>query len=252
MQKSEAKDTITWAELRGFFGSFSKFILQAVKKYWYILVVLLLVTVGTYFLKTYFREKLFQQQTTVGFLYGHQKLYGQAIEELNYLVQKGDHEELNKRLTGSTIDWSHIRSIEAENLFGYKLIEDMGPSEFPFFLFVTGTNPSAVTLCSEAVVNYLNQLPFVITDQQFELNKLAGEVLFYEQQIVQVDSILDDPKSTYALNTTPDGQYALVSERTRLLELKDHYFQKRNSADEAIHQRNPSVKILSFGVIKEM
>ena len=253
MEIKDAQDTITWPELRNFTGSLFRMTLQKIKKYWYLFLLIILLPLALFLGRTYFKEKQYQLQSTLGFHYLHQKIYGQLTNELNYLLTTADYDALNERLQTSEINWSAISSIEATNIFGYRLDEDLGDSEYPFYLIVRGKNQDDLMPCTEAVINYFNSNSAVQPIQQLELRLLEDQKVFYTTQMHIIDSLMTNPSQVNThLYLNQNGSMELLSDASYLLELKEEYIQRIADIELDIYHKASNITVLSYGVVREL
>jgi len=119
----------------------------------------------------------------------HKKTYGEMIDQLNQLVQERSYTTVATSLNIPEKQAQQILSVEALNLYGSKLSEDITTDKSPFYIRVKVSDKSAFDSLSSKVSLYLNSNPYYVAMLKRKQVSLKTEIDQLNHELQLLDSI---------------------------------------------------------------
>ena len=185
------------SDVSGILLSFTKFVRNAtsyiilsLRKYVLssLLIFALIAAAGIY----YSGKKAAYYESDMACVYNHmhKKTYGEMIRKLNTLAQTGSYTTLGKILNMPAEKVKSVISLEAQNIAGAPLYEDVSPGKFSFYIVVKATNAAVYADLQPALLQYMNTTPYQALRNKLEEKKLSQRISYAAQSIQQIDSIV--------------------------------------------------------------
>jgi hypothetical protein len=176
------------------------------KRYWLTMTVLLvLITAGglLYFFKA---EKKFEGKASYEYTSLKRKLYGEAIDNVNALIQTRSYQQLHHSLPLSINQLKHLREIKATNNFGSLLSDDMTENDSRiFYISVKSTDHAIFDSLAILLENYLNNIVAVRELQLQRAEKFKRAITYREKELIALDSLMH--AYTNSLGSTTQSVY---------------------------------------------
>ena len=179
--------------LKSFYLTLLLFFINSQKKYWYILLAGILIGCGIGYNKFKNTRSYFEGKASYTFSTFNKKMFGEMIDKLRALSASGSYKTLSEKLNISEADTRKIIDIEAVNIAGSPLSEDITESKQPFYIRIKLSDRQIADTLVSCVENYLNNNPQVKSQMANNLIKMKERLLFINTQIQKLDSL----KSTY-------------------------------------------------------
>jgi hypothetical protein len=187
-------------DVKSFLTGFSRFlriglayILMSVRKNLTaaLLIFLLVSGAGVFYSLRPAGKPYFQSDMACMFNNLNKKAYGEMVEKLNILARSASYNQLAASLHLSPEQAAKIISLEAKNISGSPLQEDVSPgSHSPIYFIAKTTDRSIFGSLQEALINYLNSSPYQQLRNKLELERLDHKTKFQEHNLRQIDSII--------------------------------------------------------------
>lgn len=160
-----------------------------IKKNWLtILLVALLLTGGqVYRIRTY--VPFYESKASFVYTELHKKTYGEMIDQLNQQVQSRSYNTVAGTLHIPVEQAQHILSIEALNMYGSTLSEDITTDKSPFYIRVKVSDKNAFKELSSKIGLYLNSNPYYMAMLQRKQTSLKTEIDQLSHELRLLDSI---------------------------------------------------------------
>lgn len=245
-------------DISGSLVSFSKFvrnsisyILLSLKKHAVssALLFIVIAAAGAYYAST--KPAYYESDMACVYNHLHKKTYGEMIKKLNTLAQSGSYATLANVLGMPVEKAKSIISLEAQNIAGAPLSEDISQGKFSFYIVAKATNPTVYSDLQPALLRYMNTTPFQLLRNELEEKRLAKKVSYAQQSINQIDSIVSAyptllKESTQKLDTASNvsNLLGLISYRDRLVNtmLTDESTMQTMISVELLHGFTPTEK----------
>lgn len=173
------------------------------------------------------------------------KTYGEKLQKLNLLAQSGSAQELARLLTIPPEEASKILRIDAKNMVGSPLYEDITGNYQAFYIVVRAKDRSVFPLLEPALPNYLGDGPYQSQVGRIELKRLDQKIAYLDRDIAKTDSIID--AYTVFLRNGRSGGDSTTGFRdiTALLSHKEELEDKRASLEQRkAFESGPGVSVV--------
>ncbi|HMU09769.1 MAG TPA: hypothetical protein PKC54_07190 [Ferruginibacter sp.] len=181
------------AKLKSFYLALLLFCMNALKRYWYLLLVGIVIGCGLGYNKFRKFRPYFEGKATFTFTDFNKKMYGEMTDKLRGLVQSGSYKTLSEKLEMSESDTRKIADIEAINIAGSPLSDDITESKQPFYIRVKLTDREIADTLLTRIERYLNNSPQAKSMIQNNMWKMQERLVYTSAQIQKLDSL----KTTY-------------------------------------------------------
>jgi len=170
------------------------YILFSLRRYYLVagLVFALIVGGGYYFLKNssynYYEAGMACEFNSMSY-----KTYGEMLQNLDILVKTHSYPTLAQTLEIPVPDAQRILSIDAVNMSGSPLYEDITADKFPFYIKVKATDRAVFSALQPALINYLSTgSPFHQKTEEFETATTLNKINFLKKDLSLADTVIED------------------------------------------------------------
>lgn len=181
------------ANIKLFYLKLFSFVLNSCKKYWYIILLGIALGAGLAYYKFQKSTPYFEGKATLTFSDFNKKIYGEMTEKLRGLCRSGSYQTLAERLHLSEADATNIMDIEAVNIAGSPLAEDITESKLPFYIRVKLKDRKIADSLLVHYETYLNNNPQVKSLIETNTGKMKERLAYTSYQLQKMDSL----KSAY-------------------------------------------------------
>lgn len=176
------------------------------KRYWFVMTFLLIVITSGGLLYFLHAEKKFEGKASYGYTSLKRKLYGEAIDNVNALIQTRSYQQLQTLLPLGINQLKHLREIKATNNYGSLLSDDMTENNSQiFYISVKSTDHTVFDSLAILLENYLNNIVAVQELQRQRAEKFKRAIAYREKELVALDSLMH--AYTNSLNSTTQSVY---------------------------------------------
>ena len=137
----------------------------------------------------YIRPKAYEAEMTVSYVHYEKKIYADMLGKLDLLVQSGSEEKLSELLKLPEDMCRKIRSVAGYNIRSEDLTADLSTEKIPFYIRVRVSDLDVLEPPQPALVNYLNNTPFIQDRLRYMLKKSQQDLEFLEHRLAVVDSL---------------------------------------------------------------
>ena len=169
------------------------YILASLKRYYLIaaLVFIGIVAGGHFFLKTT-GYNYYESGMACEFNSMSNKTYGEMLQNLEILVKTHSFASLSQTLQIPLPDAQKILNIDAVNMSGSPLNEDITADKFPFYIKVKATDRAVFFVLQPALMNYLNTAsPYRQKTNDFESASTLNKINFLKKDLSLADTIIE-------------------------------------------------------------
>jgi hypothetical protein len=176
------------------------------KRYWLAMIVLLVVISAIGLLYFSHSEKKYEGTASYQYNSLKRKLYGEAIDHINALIQTKSYAQLHKALPTSIQQLKQLREIKATNNYGSLLSDDLTENNSKvFYITVKSTDHVVFDSLAMLVENYLNDIVAVRELQQQLTEKFKRAIGYREKELIALDSL--EHAYTNSLSSTVQSVY---------------------------------------------
>lgn len=191
---------ITHEDARLFLQDYARFVRRAIsfvaaairKSWWSFLLIAIIAAAGSIW---YWYRQVPYYESDMSCGYNNERLsrkaYGEKLQKLNLLAQSGSAQELARLLPISPEEASKILRIDAKNMVGSPLYEDITGNYQSFYIVVRAKDKSVFPLLESALPNYLGDGPYQSQVGRIELKRLDQKIAYLDRDIAKTDSIID-------------------------------------------------------------
>lgn len=163
---------------------------QGLRRYRALMLVLALLAVGGSVAYSWQSSRIFEGKALYAYTSLQRKLYGEAIDNVNDLLQTHSYSQLQPILHLDRQQLGTIKSIEATNNVGSKLSDDLTENNAKiFYLSVKTTNQQVFQRLDTVLEHYLNQNIAVQELQQQRVEKFKSAITYRQKELVALDSL---------------------------------------------------------------
>lgn len=181
------------ANLKSFYLELVLFFIGALKKYWYILLTGIVLGGGLAYYKFKNVKPYFEGRASLTFSGFNKKMFGEMADKLRGLSSSRSYKTLSEKLNIQETDAKKIIDIEALNIAGSPLSDDITESKQSFYIQVKLRDRQIADTLLVCVENYFNNNPQVKNQMVNNLSKMKERLNFINEQMQKLDSL----KNTY-------------------------------------------------------
>ena len=119
----------------------------------------------------------------------HKRIYGEMIEKLKKLAQTRSYKSLAQKLKLSEKEAKNIIDLQALNLAGGPLSEDMSEPKHPFYVWAKLRDGKFADTLLVHLENYMNSNPQAITTVINNTRQMQEKIVYYKAQLQKLDSL---------------------------------------------------------------
>lgn len=135
----------------------------------------------------------------------HPRIFGEMIEHLDYLLSKNEYKVVAKILKMKEGEVKKISFIKAKNISAGNLADDYSTNKTPFYIYVGVLDKEVLPLFEQQILAYLNLNPISYKNEIKQKKKWASRILFYEEQLLKLDSLKNAIRTSYVLGNNNIG-----------------------------------------------
>ncbi len=222
IERKDVKETLS--EILLYFKLLFTFCIGSIRRFLLLFLFLFLgMASGSYYFNEGKKSSYYSAKMVCTYNYLHKKVYGEMLERANYLAATHSFPTLAEEfeLPVSTVE--KIISIQATNIVGSPLHEDITEDKLPFYITVNVNDKAIYPHIQEAILNYLNNsIPYHNKRRELEEDRLKNNIKFYNATLDQVDRLI---------NNYTDNVNRLESKNdslTVLTEINSLFYQKQD------------------------
>ncbi|ANI88438.1 hypothetical protein A9P82_03440 [Arachidicoccus ginsenosidimutans] len=134
------------------------------------------------------------------------KLYGEMLDKVNGLIQTHSYTQLHQYIHLPLQQLESIQKIEAKNIYGSPLSDDMTNSKDKiFYISVTSSNATVFDSLGTVLENYLNNNISVRETLQRETEEFTQGILYRKKALTMLDSATSAYIKSMNRNTSPSS-----------------------------------------------
>ncbi len=195
MQETEQDDELSFQDfkqqlqqLRKFVRSVSLLLLRSVKRY-YLLLIVLLIGCAALGYKQYQQSHVFEARSSYVYVELQKKTYGEMVDKLQDMIKAGSYNRLAASLQLPVAQARDIVDLKAENIYGSRLSEDVTEEKKLFYINVVATNSTVFDTLQHALENYLNNNILVKETIDRKKKILQQKIAYQETELIMLDSL---------------------------------------------------------------
>lgn len=119
----------------------------------------------------------------------HKKTYGEMVDQLTTWIQEGNNTAVATALSILPEQAQNIKAIEALNMHGSKLSEDITSEKSPFYIVVKVANKKGFDSLAYKIEPYLNSNPLYITQKNVRKYTLTSEIKTLQHEYQLLDDV---------------------------------------------------------------
>lgn len=177
------------ANVKSFYQELVLWITRALKTYWYILLLGIIMGGGLAYYKFKNANPYFEGKASFTFSAFNKKMFGEMTDKLRGLSHSGSYKTLSEKLGVNETDARKIIDIEALNMAGSPLSDDITEGFQPFYIRVTLWDKLIADTLLIRLESYLNNNPQVkkmILDNSLNMTERMN---YITEQIKKLDSL---------------------------------------------------------------
>jgi len=177
------------AGIKFFYLKLCSFVFTAFLKYWYLPVLGIALGAGFAYNKASKAKSYYEGKAALTFSDFNKKMFGEMTDKLRSLCNSGSYQTLAEKLQLTEADARQVVDIEAVNMAGSPLADDITESKQPFYIHVKLNNKQIADTLLAHIENYMNNSPQVHTLIQSNSGKMKERLSYTEGQIQKLDSL---------------------------------------------------------------
>lgn len=189
-------DTITLIDIKSyvtnvkmFYLKIFSFVINAFKRYWYILLTGIVLGGGVAYYRVKNANPYFEGKATFTFSTFNKKMFGEMTDKLRDLAHSGSYKTLSQQLNINEEETKKIIDIEAINIAGSPLSDDITETRQPFYIRVKLKDRQVADTLLIRLEAYLNNNPQVKSQMTNNLSKMKERLAFINDQMQKLDSL---------------------------------------------------------------
>ncbi len=119
------------------------------------------------------------------------KIYGDRIEKINSLVQRGEYQKVANALGVKLSLCEALISVEGTNILGEDLSKDLNTDRIPFIVNIVVKDSTAITPIQNGLLNFLETgNEFMATRKKIKLLENMEELSYIDREMKVIDSLI--------------------------------------------------------------
>lgn len=219
-------------------------ILFSIKRFFILFLFILIAILAWGYYQSNQSPKFYSSKMACTYNHLHKKVYGEMIYKLNILAQSQSYSALANQLEITEETASQVVQLEARNIAGSYLYEDITEQQLPFYITAVVTKREAFEPLQTAIINYLNSgIPYHQKRMQLEFERYSEKINFLKTTLEQIDSaIYTFIRNMHVHDAAMDSTSALFG-FSNLIRLKEE-LENRKLSDEKMMQLQMAVEVL--------
>lgn len=151
------------------------------------------------------------------------KVYGDRLTKLNQLIEE-NNSKAQSLLGLSKKHMSSLKQVEATNILGEPLAEDLNVDRIPFIVNIYLNDTSYVKEIQDGILNYLeNANTYLISKRKLKIKEIDDEIGFIDRQLRMMDSL----KSRYQVSQSITGTGSAGTNEGSIYSLSYELYKKK-------------------------
>lgn len=175
-------------QLRLFLNNLFRLAISYTKKY-LILIAVLLVAFAILGYYKYKESRVFEAKASFVYQELQKKTYGEMLDKLDYMIQSGSYNKVANALSLTPEQARSILAINAENIYGAKLSEDITESKKLFYVSVVSTQGQIFDSLQYTIERYLNSNVMVKELVGKQTKILLQKIAHTKEDLIRLDSL---------------------------------------------------------------
>lgn len=228
------------------------YILASVKKYFLLAVIIfsLISASAFYYWKT--QKPYYEVEMVCAFNNLTKKVYGEMLYKLDLLIQSRSYPALAQTLDLPIKDVEQITSIQAKNIAGSPLYEDVNTDQTPMYISVKASDKKVLTALQTALINYLNNgSPFRQRRNKMEMEIIGTKLKFLNRDMYQADSIIAAYTNFLKRTRSVTDSAAGFSNIAAMMKYKNELEEKQVQQEWRLQEIQNSVEVLHGFIIPD-
>ncbi len=179
--------------IKSFYARLINFSVNAIKHYKTFILTGILLGAGFAIFKDIKDKPYYFGKASFTYNELHKRIFGEMIDKLRNLTITDSYKTLGEKLKLSEKEASGILDIEAVNITGSPLSDDMSDAKLPFYIRVKLTDRNLADTLLVCLENYFNNNRQAKTIIATNTKQMADKIVFFKSQLTKLDSL----KSSY-------------------------------------------------------
>lgn len=177
------------AELRVLVAGTVNFVFDALRKRWYIWLLLVVVGIGYGYYKYTMQHKWYYATMVINNTELTRKYYGELINNLQYLKDKGEDAQLALMLKMDVADIKNVTGFEGVNEYDQPLYFDNAMKPGIIKLTCAAETKEVYPKLQQAIMLYFNSNPYNVSRNELVVQKLKAEIEHWQAEIAKLDEM---------------------------------------------------------------
>lgn len=176
----------------------------------------------------------------------HKKTFGEMVHRLDLLARSGSANQLAQELQMKPEDTRKIIALDARNVAGSPLWEDINSERSPMYFVATTTDRTIFPELQEKLLNYLNQTPYEGKRIAFEQQKATVKIDAYRNSMTQIDALISGLGTSIGSVRASADSSTGIANIAALFRYKDELLEKMLEAQRSALYLQPVEMIYGF------
>lgn len=155
-----------------------------------LVTIFILTVIGTGYFYQKKNPAYYQAEMVCAYNNLHKKTFGEMVHKLDELAKKQSYHQLAEMLQLPIETVSSIIGFEAKNVAGSPLYEDITSERTPMYFTLKATDKSIFPKVEDALLHYMNSVPYQIKRTELEQRKLNDKIVFIENDLLKIDTMI--------------------------------------------------------------
>lgn len=179
------------SDFLSFLGKAVRYVFVSIKIYWRSFALIFLLVTATGWYRWYQQPAYYEADMVCSYNNLHQKVYGEMMHHLDILARSHSWKQLSQTLHITPKEASAIISIDAKNISGSPLYEDVSGDRLPMYFTIRTDNRNIYPVLERAILSYLNSTPIQQQKDRAEQEKIRAKTAYLDHAIAKTDSVID-------------------------------------------------------------
>lgn len=223
------------------------FILNSLRRFYLLFLLLFLGIAGAWYFQNKDSANFYSAQMSCSFNFLHKKVYGEMIVRANQLAESQSYNALARELNISPDDARKVVRLEARNIAGSPLHEDITEQKLPIYITAITTDREVFPALEEGILYYFNnKIPYHQARMKLERINMEENIGFTKSTIVQIDSLIETYINNFNTLSLKNDSSTVMHEISSLIYQKQDLFQKKLSDQKMLGLQNAVEVVYGF------
>lgn len=243
IQSKDVKSFLT--DFFSFFKKTAAYIIKSAFRFWLLFFIILFTVISLGYWRVHQQPIYYQAEMVCTYNNLHKKTYGEIVHNLDNLAKSHSYQQLAKELQITPKIASSIIELEAKNVSGSPLYEDVTTEKSPMYFALKGNNKEVFSQLEQALLFYLNHLPYQTKRLALEQKKIAEKINFIHADLGKIDSVINT-YSSFLHYSKPITDSISFSNIVELFRYKDQLEDKMLELEKSSHLQESVEQIYGF------